>query len=142
MLTLCVFWILWFKHYFRPKVIFWQLLYSDLRSSWTNFRSKIFHEFFCQKCSTQIIFWTNRCFTQIFFDQKVLIYKENCCDRFKYLRYIVYFLFIIRYDTKIGFWNFLRNHVLNIFDFCMKVESNRGHYLIMMSYLWKSYSND
>ena len=71
--------------------------------SWI-FLSKIF--------STQIMFWTKRCFTQIFFDQKVLIDQKNCCDRFKYLRLIVYFLFMIQYDTKIGFGNFLRNHVL------------------------------
>ena len=94
------------KHYFLTIIIFWPKVYL-----WTNFWSKIFSWIFLSK-KFSIMFWTKRCFTQIFFDQKVLIDQENCCDRFKYPRLIVYFLFMIQYDTKIGFGNFVSNHVL------------------------------
>ena len=110
-------WLYAFFEFYSPNIISEQKLFSDnyyiltQGLSMNKFLVKNFSWIFLSK-KFSIMFWTKRCFTQIFFDQKVLIDQENCCDRFKYLGLIIYFLFMIQYDTKIGFGNFVSNHVL------------------------------
>ena len=110
-------WLYAFFEFYSPNIISYQKLFSDnyyILTQGLSINKFLVKNFFMNFLSKKfsIMFWTKRCFTQIFFDQKVLIDQENCCDRFKYLGLIIYFLFMIQYDTKIGFGNFVSNHVL------------------------------